>query len=117
MGTWGYNALDSDDAADWIDNLSARRVLFKEIKKTLRSRRSYYGDIRAAAAMISRGHEALLLDAEDVENLVPYAISALENLKEDHSEMESFDEPAQAIKSIDEQIEGLVEFHESVSDD
>ena len=115
MGTWGYGPLDSDDALDWIDNLKAGRVLGKEIKKAFTSRRTDYDYIRAAAVMISRGYKIGLLHENQVRELVPYAIAALEELNES-TWVHEFDEPAAVQKSLRKQIEGLVELHEDLPD-
>ena len=113
MATWGYGPLDSDEAHEWIEGLRAGRVLVKEIKKAFTSRRPDYDDVRAAAVMMERGYEIDLLSADDVRDLVPYAISALEDLS-DTQVIQAFDEPAAVQKSIRKQVEGLVELHEAL---
>jgi hypothetical protein len=113
MGTWGYGPLDSDEAHEWIGDLRAGRVLAKEIKKALTGRRPDYDEVRAATVMMERGYQIGLLSPDDVQGLVPYAISALEELSETRV-IQSFDEPAAVQKSIRKQVEGLVELHESL---
>ncbi len=116
MGAWGFDALDSDGALDWIDSLRAGRVLAKEIKKAFTSRRPDYDAIRAAAVMIERGYKAGLLNESDVADLIPLGIEALDELS-DSAFVDSYDEPAAVKKSIRKQVEGLVVFYEELPEE
>ena len=116
MGVWGVGPMDSDGALDWVDGLRAGRVLAKEIKKALTSRRPDYDHIRAAAVMIKRGYKAGLLSADDVEDLVPLAIESLDELVES-AHAHSYDNPAAVKKSIRKQVDGLVVFHEGLHEE
>ena len=115
MGSWGYDAMDSDSASQWQDDLTS--VVAKSIKKTLTKRRSEPEHVRAASATIIRAYKCQFLIEDQVMELVPLAIDALEGLLDDSGWIESFDEPGSAKRSITKQIEGLVRLHEKVVDE
>lgn len=109
MGTWGYGPLESDGAAEWMEE--AGRPVARQIKRALTKRRLDYDAVRAASLLIQEAFSISILTPDDIAKLVPLAIEALETLS-DTEYVQEFDDPAAVQTSLREQVEGLVELHE-----
>lgn len=106
MGAWGYGPYDSDTAAEWAELLKARAMLVKEMKAAFRRPTRSPDDSRAAAAMIPKAFDARILQEDDVMELAPLAIGALEQIY-DSAWVDSYEDPVEVRKYLKKSMSAL----------
>ena len=106
MGAWGFGPYDSDTAAEWIEDLKARTALVKEMKKAFKKPTRTPDEARVAAAMITKAFDARILQEDDLEELIPLAIEALEEIY-DSDYTDSYDQPGTVRKNIKKCVASL----------
>lgn len=112
MGAWGYEALDSDQALDWLGNNITDYVAGKIVKiLDQKENGKYYEpmELRAAAetAIALAENRIFLSTPQEYEDIYEKLRDALSEMRDDKGWIESWTGPDEVRDSIDKQIERL----------